>query len=171
MLEGPRATERFGLSGLPYSGACAMASECLDELGDHAGALELIERGRRVADAAGHLYSQLVIALAHGEALLAVGAVSEAIEIVEPAARTCREKRFVGQLINALKILGRAYLAADRPADAIPVAQEAVDLQDKAKVAVVQSIQHTVLGEAYLALSDLERAEASLRTALDFAER
>ena len=171
MLEGPRATERFGLSGLPYSGACAMASECLDELGDHAGALELIERGRRVADAAGHLYSQIVIALAHGEALLAVGAVSQAIEIVEPAARTCREKRFVGQLINALKILGRAYLAADRPADAIPVAQEAVDLQDKAKVAVVQSIQHTVLGEAYLALSDLERAEASLRTALDFAER
>jgi tetratricopeptide (TPR) repeat protein len=171
MLEGPRATERFGLSGLPYSGACAMASECLDQLGDHAGALELIERGRRVADAAGHLYSQMVIAVAHGETLLATGEAADAIAVFEAAARTCRERRFVGQLINALKNLGLAYLVAGRPADAIPVTQESVDLQDKAKVAVTQPMMHTTLGLAHLQLGDFERAETSLRRALELAAR
>jgi len=171
MLEGPRATERFGLSGLPYSGACAMASECLDQLGDHAGALELIERGRRVADAAGHLYSQMVIAVAHGETLLAAGEAADATGVLEAAARTCRERRFIGQLINALKNLGQAYLVAGRPADAIPVTQESVELQDKAKVAVTQPMMHTTLGQAHLQLGDFERAETSLRTALELAAR
>src|SRR3990172_509855 len=58
LLDGPRATERFGLSGLPYCGACGLAAGNLTELGDPEGALDFVRRGERVADAANHLYSQ-----------------------------------------------------------------------------------------------------------------
>src|SRR5213596_939203 len=59
LLEGGKEGERFGLSGLPYSGACATAAEALAELGDTHGALELVRRGERAAEAADHLYSRI----------------------------------------------------------------------------------------------------------------
>ncbi|MGH7276250.1 MAG: AAA family ATPase, partial [Candidatus Rokuibacteriota bacterium] len=148
LLEGPHATERFSLSGLPYSGACALGAECLAEVGDRAGALTLITEGRRVADTANHLYSQMVVAAAHGDVLVSAGRAAEAIEILEATATTCREKKFVGQLINALKHLGRAYVLAGRPAEAIAPERESIDLQETAKVYVNRGIQHTSLVEA-----------------------
>jgi tetratricopeptide (TPR) repeat protein len=171
LLEGPQATERFGLSGLPYSGACALAAESLGELGDHAGALELIRRGQRVADKADHLYSQMVLAASHGDVLVSANRVDEAIAVLEPAVRTCREKNFYGQLINALKHLGRAYILAGRPAEAGPLIQESIDLQEKATVYVQRTLKHTALAMAHLALGDLDQAGADLRRALDFAGR
>ena len=171
LLEGPRATERFGLSGLPYSGACAMAAASLAELGDHEGAQDLIRRGQRVADGANHLYSQMVLAAAQGDVLVGAGRIDEAVAVLEPAVRTCREKNFVGQLINALKHLGRAYVPAGRSAAAVPLIQESIDLQEKAKVYVERALQHTALAMAHLDLADSGQAEAHLRKALEFAER
>src|SRR5439155_452335 len=60
-----REHERFGLSGLPFSGACALAAFSLAELGDTTGALAMIERGRAAVDAAGHQYSAAVIDVNH----------------------------------------------------------------------------------------------------------
>ena len=171
LLEGPQATERFGLSGLPYSGACAMAAESLGELGDHEGALELIRQGQRVADAANHLYSQMVLAAAQGDVLVGVGRTDEAIAVLEPAVRVCREKNFVGQLINALKHLGRAYVLAGRSAAAIPLVTESIDLQEKASVYVQRTLKHTTLAMAHLDLGELVAAEENLTKALEFAGR
>jgi tetratricopeptide (TPR) repeat protein len=171
LLEGPRAAERFGLSGLPYTGACGDAALALSELGDHAGALEMLDEGQRVADAANHLYSQMTLAGARGRVLVAAGRAGEAIPLLEPTAATCRDKRFVGQLINALKYLADAYVQAGRPADAIAPARESIALQEQAKVYVERTYKHTVLARAYLALGDLDQAEAELAQALAFAER
>ncbi|MBI4638368.1 MAG: AAA family ATPase [Candidatus Rokubacteria bacterium] len=171
LLEGPKVTERFGLSGLPYSGACAMAAASLGEIGDHAGALALLERGQRVADAANHLYSQIVLAAARGDVLVGAGRAEEAIAALEPAVRVCREKNFVGQLINVLKHLGRAYTLAGRPAEAVAPLRESIELQDKANVFVQRTLKHTALAGAYLALGELEPAAADLERALAFAER
>src|SRR5262249_33634557 len=66
VLEGPGETERFGLSVLPYVGACGMAAWSLAELGDNAGALEFIDRGRRVAVAEDDPYSRIVMDVCHG---------------------------------------------------------------------------------------------------------
>ena len=131
----------------------------------------MIRQGERVANAANHLYSKMVLNQALGEALTIGGRVDDAIPLLEETARTCRERNFLGQLVNALKHLGRAYVVAGRPADAIAPTQESIDLQDRAKVYVLRSLQHTTLGMAHLALGDLERAEAELRTASGFAER
>src|SRR5213596_3560518 len=115
LLEGGKEGERFGLSGLPYSGACATAAEALAELGDTHGALELVRRGERAAEAADHLYSRIVLAVAHGSFLAREGAPNEAIAMLEPAVQTCREKNFVGQLMRGLTRLGDAYALAGRP--------------------------------------------------------
>ncbi len=170
LLESRRA-ERFGLSGLPYPGTCAYAALALLELGDATGALERIRRGREVADAAGHLYTQMALAALEGGVLALSGRAAEAIARLEPAVETCREKRFVGQLINALRFLGHAYVLAGRPAEAIPVEQEAIDLQEAAHVFVNRGMQHTVLAQAWLALGDLERARAAVDAALEVAVR
>jgi predicted ATPase/class 3 adenylate cyclase len=166
-----RQTERFGLSGLPYSGACVDAAEALLEVGDEAGAREALARGRRVADAANHLYSQMVVAQMEGYLLAATGDVPRAIALLEETVATCRAKSFVGQLINALHRLGDAYLRAGRPADAIVAMQESIALQERARVSVARSRQLIGVVEAYTALGDLARAEAELRGALDYAER
>ncbi|HXH82169.1 MAG TPA: tetratricopeptide repeat protein, partial [Candidatus Tectomicrobia bacterium] len=165
-LEGPRATDRFGLSGLPYSGACEQAAHCLLELGDTAGALAMLDRGQRAADAAGHLYSQMVLAQQRGRALAATGRLDEAIALLEATVATCREKRFIGQHINALRALGHVYLQAGRPADAFAPAQEAIDLQERAGVRVNRGSKHGILAAAHLALGDLDRAGAELDRAL-----
>jgi class 3 adenylate cyclase/tetratricopeptide (TPR) repeat protein len=170
-LEGPRASERFGLSGIPCSGACAYAAQCLAQLGDVPGALRMIERARQVADAANHLYSQVVVDAAHGDVLAVAGRPAEAVEVLERAAAVCREKNFLGQLVNSLKYLGKAYVLAGRPAEALAALEEAIALQEKAGVSVLRSIQHLWRARAYLDLGDLGRAEEALGACLEFAER
>jgi class 3 adenylate cyclase/tetratricopeptide (TPR) repeat protein len=170
-LEGPRATERFGLSGFPYSGACALGAECLVQLGDFVEAMELLERGQRAAEGARHLYSEMVLAAARGNVLTAAGRVAEAVPVLEAAVTTCRDKRFVGQLINSLKHLASAYVEAGRPGDALAPAQEAIDLQEQANVCVVRGIQHTALARAHLALGDLDAAAREAGAALSVSRR
>jgi class 3 adenylate cyclase/tetratricopeptide (TPR) repeat protein len=170
-LEGGKETERFGLSGFPYSGACVDAAEALVELGDARGALEWIERGRRVADGANHLYSQMVVAQFHGHVLTSLGRTPEAITVLEATVATCRDKRFVGQLVNALRHLGHAYVMAGRAAEAIAPELESAELQQRANVFVTRCSNHLILAQAHLNLGDLARAEAELETALDFAQR
>ncbi len=170
-LERGQQHERFGLSGLPYSGACALAAECLLELGDTAGALERVRRGAEVARDGNHLYSQMAVAAFHGMVLTSSGAVPEAITLLEDAVKTCRDKRFVGQLINVLRHLGVAYLEAGRPAEARAAAQESVDLQEAAHVSVHRGMLLHVIAGAWLAENNLDRAEETIALALDYAER
>jgi class 3 adenylate cyclase/tetratricopeptide (TPR) repeat protein len=170
-LAGPRATERFGLSGIPYAGACGFGALALAELGDRAGALEMLAEGQRVVDASNHLYSQMTVAAVRGRVLVAADRADEAIALLEPTAATCRDKRFVGQLINALKYLADAYVLAGRPAEALAPARESIALQEQAKVYVERTIQHTALARAHLALGDQDQAGAELGQALAFAER
>jgi class 3 adenylate cyclase/tetratricopeptide (TPR) repeat protein len=170
-LEEGRQHERFGLSGLPYSGACALAAECLLELGDTAGALERVRRGAEVARDANHLYSQMAVAPFHGMVLAHTGAVDEAIALLEDAVQTCRAKHFVGQLINVLRHLGGAYLRAGRPADARAAAQESIDLQDAARVSVLRGMQILIVASAWLAERELDRADEAIGRGLEYSER
>ncbi|HEX3176598.1 MAG TPA: adenylate/guanylate cyclase domain-containing protein [Methylomirabilota bacterium] len=171
LLEGPRATERFGLSGQPYCSAAANAAEALCELGDVAGGFAMLERGRAAADASGHLYSQMTVAAYQGAALVHVGRLDEAIPLLEATAATCREKKFVGQLINASRFLARAYIHSDRPEDAVRAIQESIALHEAAGVLVVRATQLTTLGLAQLALGDREAARRTVNEAIAFAVR
>jgi class 3 adenylate cyclase len=169
-LEGPTGRERFGLSGLPYSGACALSAECLNELGEHAQALDLIQRGQRVADAADHLYSKIPLAIARGRVLIRQRP-GDAIAPLEATVATCREKKFAGQTMRALTILGQAYGLVGRPAEGIPLLKEAIALQEQAGAFVDRALWTRVLARLYFRAGDLDNAEATANAALRFAER
>jgi class 3 adenylate cyclase/tetratricopeptide (TPR) repeat protein len=170
-LEGPRETERYGLSGLPYSGACALAAQCLVEMGEGPRALELLRRGERVAQAANHLYSKAPLAIAHGHLLLYQGEPADAIHVLEPIVAMCRENKFVGQTMRALTILGHGYARTGRASEAIPLLKEAIELQEGAGAFVDRAWWVGTLGEIYRRAGQLDDAETTARTALEFAQR
>jgi class 3 adenylate cyclase/tetratricopeptide (TPR) repeat protein len=170
-LEGPRATERFGMSGLPYCGACAQTAWIFVEMGDLDQAIAFLDRGDRVAEAAQHLYSTIPLSTVRGRVLLARGRDAEALAVLERAVAICREKKFVGQLMLALVTLSRAYSQLDRHADAVAAAQEGVRIKDDAKVPVTRGHHVQALAEALLAAGRLEEAEAAAREALDWSQR
>jgi class 3 adenylate cyclase len=169
-LEGPPAGERFGLSGLPYSGACALAAECLGELGEPARALEFIRRGEHVANAADHLYSKSVLAIVRGRALLSQNP-GEVTAPLEGTVATCREKRFAGQTMRALTVLGQAYGLVGRSSEGILLLREAIELQEQAGAFVERARWMRVLAEMYLRAGNIEEAQATAKAALCFAQR
>jgi class 3 adenylate cyclase/tetratricopeptide (TPR) repeat protein len=170
-LEGPREAERFGLSGLPYCGACALGAECLTELGEDGRAMELLRQGERVAEAADHLYSKIPLAVARGWLLVHRRATTDAVAILEPAVAVCREKKFVGQLMRTLTALGQSYSAVGRAGEAVPLLREAIELQEKAGAFVHRALWVRSLAEAYLRAGQIDQAEATAHEALGFAER
>ncbi len=171
LLEGPREAERFGLSGLPYCGACSVGAECSLELGDDDRAIDFLRRGEQVAAAADHLYSKVPLAVSRGYLLIHQGAASEAIAVLEPAVAICREKKFAGQLMRALTGLGQALSAVGRAAEAIPLLREAVELQERAGAFVNRALWVRALAEAYLGADQVDQAHATAHEALGFAQR
>jgi class 3 adenylate cyclase/tetratricopeptide (TPR) repeat protein len=171
LLEGPRETERFGLSGLPYSGACALAAQCWLELGESQEAERLLRQGERVANAANHLYSKVPLAIARGLLLLQRGSPADVVALLEHVVATCRENKFVGQMMRALTVLGQAVALEGRAADAVPLVQEAVALQEQAAAFVDRAWWLRTLADAERRAGRLQEADETARTALDFARR
>lgn len=170
-LEGPRSVERFGLPGLPYAAACAQAAGCLGELGDDAGAFQVLNRGQRVADTVEDLYSRMELAQMRGHVLTEGGRATDAIALLEATEATCAEHRLVGLRIDALSYLGRARVADGHPADALRVVARSIALRERANVWVSRPGDHVTLGQAQLALGNLGRADAELARALELAKR
>jgi tetratricopeptide (TPR) repeat protein len=170
-LQGALETERFGLSGLPYSGAAAQAAYCLLERGQITRAADMLKDADRVANAVNHLYSKVPVAVVRGLLLLQVGGVADVINLLEPVVALCRENKFAGQTMRALTVLAQGYLAVGRPDDAVPLAQEAIGLQEAAGAFVDRAYWLRVLAEAYRQTGRLDDAEITARTALDFSQR
>ena len=171
MLSGARATERFGMSGLPYSGACALATQCLVETGEMRRAEYLVQQGERVANAVNHVYSKVPLAIARGQLGLQIGRPAEVVKLLEPVVAVCRENNFVGQTMRALTVLGHGYTLEGRPHEAVPLLKEAIALQEAAGAFVDRALWVRTLGEAYRRAGQLEEAEATSRSALEFAQR
>jgi class 3 adenylate cyclase/tetratricopeptide (TPR) repeat protein len=171
LLEGPRATERFGMSGLPYCGACAQTAWALIETGDVDQAFAFLDRGDRMAEAARHLYSTIALSTVRGRALLERGRDIEALGVLERAVSICRDKKFVGQLMLALATLSKAYSRLGRHEEALVAAREGVRLKDEAKVPVTRGHHVLAIAEACLAAERPDEAEAAAREALEWSQR
>jgi class 3 adenylate cyclase len=165
-----RERERFGLSGLPYSGACALGAFSLSELGDPAGALAILEHGRAAAEAAGHLYSSTVVGVYETYVLAQAGRAEEAIAVGEPTVATCREKKFAGQLMLGACALAEAYAAVGRGRDGVAMASEAIALQERVGAWSDRSYMHMRRALAHVAAGDLDAAAADVTRSLALAE-
>jgi class 3 adenylate cyclase/tetratricopeptide (TPR) repeat protein len=166
-----RETERFGLSGLPYSGSCAYDALAAIELGDGAEALELLERGARVADEAGHLYSQTVIGVYRTFILGYLGRAEEARAVGEATVATCRERRFAGQTMMGLMATGMALGQLGRPAEGARLIEECIALQTSAGAQSDRGMMLYVLTQMQVDSGRLDEAERTAEEARSYVER
>jgi class 3 adenylate cyclase/tetratricopeptide (TPR) repeat protein len=99
----------------------------LAELGEFAEAVGTGEEGVRIAQAAGHFYSEAWARYGLGYALVRSGDFAGAIRVLEQGLALCRtmETRFVLPFVAAF--LSSAYLWSGRAADAVPLLEEAVE--------------------------------------------
>ncbi len=171
LLEGPRATERFGLSGLPYCGACAQTGWVLLETGDLDRVFAFLDRGDRAAEAAHHLYSTIALSTVRGRALLEQGRSTEALGVLERAVAICRDKKFVGQLMLALATLATAYSRAGRHDEAIAAGRESVRVKDETNVPVTRGHHVMALAEAYFEAGRLDEADAAAHESVEWSRR
>ncbi len=166
-----RERERFGLSGLPYCGACGMAALALAELGDMAAALAMAERGVAVADAADHLYSQCAIRATLGTVLVHAGRPHEVPALVEPVVAACREKNFAGQFMLAALALAGSYAVLGRGREAADLAGQAIALQESLQAYSDRAWMHAIKAQGHLAAGELDAAAEDVRHALEYAAR
>lgn len=169
LLEGQAAFERFGLSGLPYVISCAWAVVSLAELGQFDRGLEYARRGTRVAEAANHPYSLAAIRTAEGYLRARRGEPEAAIALLEPVLEICRSKNFAGWTMRSATALGIAYAHAGRIAEAIPLHQEAIRLQEAAGALTERSSWWVNLAEAHLLAGRMVEARQTGEEALRFA--
>ncbi len=166
-----REDERFGLSGLPFSGACGLAAFSLAELGDTGGALAMIERGRAAAGAAGHQYSAAAISVIHAYVLAQAGRLEEAVRVGESVVAACREKKFAGQFMLGACALAHGYVGLGRGREAAELAREAIEWQERAHAFSDRAWMHSTKALGHVAAGELDEAARDVARALEFAER
>jgi tetratricopeptide (TPR) repeat protein len=141
-LAGTYERERFGLSGLPYSSACALAAQVLIELGDLDRAGKLIDEGERVAAAANHLYSRAPVAVARGHLLLQTASPADVARAMEPV---------VAQPTVGVRTLGDAYRRAGQLDEAEATARTACDFAtrqgERGQEARIESLLGEIAGD------------------------
>ena len=150
--------------------ASATAAACLVQLGDPGGALDIVRHARAISGHAGNVESRLPLDVAEGEVLADTGRVELAIPLLEAAAHATREGGALPLRATTLVVLGVAYIAAGRFADAIAVADDAAAMQDRASALLDRARPHVVIARAAVALGDLARAESAYVTALEIAQ-
>jgi tetratricopeptide (TPR) repeat protein len=130
----------------------------------------MIERGRAIAAAAGHLYSATLVEVCHGHVLARAGRAQEAVVVGETAVATCREKNFAGQFMFGACALADAYAARGRGTEAAALAGESIALQEKAEAWSDRSMMHFVRALGYIAAGEPDAAAQDVERALALAE-
>ena len=169
LLEGKPLTEQFGLSGLPYVVACAIAIWALSSLGEFERAKALTARGLRVAETTQHPYSLAVLHINVGVMHVKKGEFGEAVAVLEPALQVCREKHFAGWIMLSASALGEAYALTGRPQEAIALHQEAIRTKEETTTRVSFSVHWNGLAEALLLVGRTDEARGAAQRALEFA--
>ena len=175
LVKGAPLGERFGLAALPAVLAHLFLAALQADLGEFAEALAAAEEGLRIAQAAGHPYSEIYARFGLGYAHLRHGDFAVATRVLEPGLALCRgmDIRFVLPFVAAS--LGSAYLWSERVAYAVLLLEEAVEAITAMRMLGLRSWFIPFLAEAYLVLGRipeaLERAEQAVALARSQQER
>ena len=175
LLKGVPLSERFGLAALPAVVARYVLAAVLADLGEFAEALPAGEEGLRIAQTAGHAYSEVWARWGLGYAHLRHGDFAEASRMLEQGLTLCRATESRLALPYVAANLGSAYLWSGRAADAGPLLEEAVEAITAMRILAHRSWVITFLAEACLVLGRIaearERAEQAVALARAQQER
>ena len=110
LFEGAPLGERFGLSMLPAVTARHLLARVLADLGEFAEAVAAGEEGLRIAQAAGHPFSEVWARYSLGWAHLRHGDFAAATRVLEPGLALCHATEIPFALPLLAASLGAAYL-------------------------------------------------------------
>ncbi|MCI4440112.1 MAG: tetratricopeptide repeat protein, partial [Tibeticola sp.] len=150
LVKGAPLGERFGLAGLPAVIARFHLAAALAELGEFTEAIAAGEEGLRIAQAAGHPFSEVLALYGLGYAHLRHGNFAAAARVLEPALALCRTTGIRLMLPYAAASLGSAYLWSGRATDSVRLLEEAVEAFTAMRILTFRSLSITFLAEAYL---------------------
>ena len=118
----------------------------LADLGEFPEALGPGEEGLRIAQTAGHPYSEVWLAMALGYAHLRHGDFAAATRMLEPGLASCRGMEIHLAVPSFAASLGSAYLVVGARADAVPLLEEAVESDHGHADSGLPFLVHHVLG-------------------------
>ena len=166
-LEGGRAHERLGLTGLPSVLSRIWLARSLAERGEFAEAMEPAQQALAIAEAAGQHYSVTGAYLAIGEVQLVRGDLVRAIPMLERAFNTGKSWNLHLFLPTTGGLLGLAYTLGGRIAEALPVLEEAETRAPEIRIFNTPTAA-IALGTVYLLA---EKTDEALAVAARAAER
>jgi tetratricopeptide (TPR) repeat protein len=159
LVEDAPIAERFGLAALPAVLARLFLAAAGAELGQFAEAVAAGEEGFRIAQTAGHPYSEVWARYGLGYAHLRQGDFAQATRVLEQGLALCRAMEFRVALAFVAASLGSAYLRSGRAADAVPLLEEAVDALAAMRIQGLRAWIITFLAEAYLVVGRVAEAQ------------
>jgi class 3 adenylate cyclase/tetratricopeptide (TPR) repeat protein len=175
LVEGAPLVERFGLAGPPAVLVRFHLAGVLADLGEFVEAIATGEEGLRIAQAAGHPYSEAFARFGPGYAHLRQGEFAMATRVLEPGLALCRTTGIRFALPFVAAALGSAYLWSGRAAEAVPLLKEAVEALTAMRVLAFRSLAITFVAEAHLVCGRVgeawERAEQAVGLARAHQER
>ena len=167
LLKGAPPGERFGLATLPGVSARWILAAVLAELGEFARAIAAAEEGLRIAQSAGHPYTEVWARIGLGYARLRQGDFAQATRVLEQGLALCREMEFRLALPFVAASLGSACLWSGRAAHAVLLLEEAAEaimLGHRPWLLPLLTEAYLVLGRIAEAREQAEQAVTLTRT-------
>jgi DNA-binding NtrC family response regulator/tetratricopeptide (TPR) repeat protein len=171
LLQGDVSLERFGPYGLHAPPAIlprALLIWGLSELGEFAQAEPVLEEGLRIAETIDHPYSQTFLSLGEGILRVRQGDLPKAVSALERSLALCRHWKLAALFDVIAGHLGAAYTLAGRPAEAIPLLEEALAREYRHWLEPFPSL---ALAEAYLRVGRPRDARHQADRALELAHQ
>ena len=176
-LEGDQVYERFDLPILPAAAAWAELGVSLAETGEFAEGLSLSQEGTRMAEAGGHLFSQMMsqffmvlLYLRKGEFARTLLPLERLYALIQG-----QETSFFAFVPHAATALGYAYLRSGRPDEALPLLDQAAAQGFSGGLAFTHAIWWIYLSEAFLLANRVaearQHAERALALSIDHQGR
>jgi len=168
-LKGDLGRDRLGIAGLPPVSIRNALIWCLAELGEFEEAVAEGTEAIRIAEAAGHRFSQVYASYRVGGVHLRRGDLDHAIPLLERAHELCQAWSFPALLPWTEAVLGHAYALDGRVAAALQLLEQAVEHAASIQFTTLQSLWLTWLSEAYLLAGRRAEAERLAQRALEVA--
>ena len=161
--------ERLGMAGLPAVLARFVLASVLAELGEFAEALAVGQEAERMAQTAGHPYSEVWARAGFGSVHLRHGDFAQATRVLQPAVAVCREMEFRLALPFLAAHLGLAHLGSGRPNEAALMLEEAIEASTTMGITTWRSWFIPFLSETYLVLGRIAEAREHAEQAVALA--
>jgi class 3 adenylate cyclase/tetratricopeptide (TPR) repeat protein len=166
-LVGEHVHQHFGQPGLPSVLSRAWLVLCLAELGAFEEGTAYGEEAVRIAETVDHPYSLATAYCGIGGLYLHKGDLSAAIHALEHSLKLCHDWDIQVLFPNTAAQLGYAYALAGRPAQAVPLLQEAVEHPAAPAPMTYHARMLVWLSEAYLLERRLDRAMECVQQAFE----